>query len=343
MIFITVAVMIAPASAYFSGQNIQTKAEKMVDIAENALEAVMDRVETVEADTNTPTMIELIKDAGLIDDFYGNVSLCVEAGTAVNGETVTVNGTGWEALNASKETLLVATETEQYEEVIDKAREALEIFRDVLKAINGVLIDSGIETEEIVDAEVIQEAIERSQERIDALVALFADEDILNKLEEAQGNLTEATEALVDDEIEIAKENLQKANELISEVCQSLRTIAQDLNPGRIRSYLARARQNKEKLRENMQNNMKNQEDIDAFLEGLGYTDETEFMNEFQKKLQEAEDANTVKEAVQALNEINKMIRDTGNSLAQRMKNKGNNQMSGNGSGFGNMGSVNSP
>jgi len=342
MILVTVAVMIAPASAYFSSQNVETKAEKMVDIAENALDAVMNIVETVEADTNDPSMLELITDAGLIDDFYGNVSVCVEEGTLVNGVATTENGTGWEALNASKEALLVAVETEDYEEVIDNARDALEIFRDVLKALNGILIDSGIETEGIVDVKVLQEAIERSQEKIDTLVGLLADEELLAVLDEAQGNLTLALDTLPDD-VDTAKDYLQTANELISEVCQNLKTIAQDLNPGRIRSYLQHAYQNRERVRERMRNNWNNQEDIDAFLQGLGYENEEEFMERFQEMIQNAEDAENVKDAVQTLNEISKMVRNTGNALAQKTGNKGNNQMPGNGNGFGNMGGANSP
>ncbi|MCW8802700.1 MAG: hypothetical protein OQK81_05015, partial [Candidatus Bathyarchaeota archaeon] len=68
MVIITVAVMIAPASAYFAGQNVETKAERMVDIAEEALERIMDLKVTVETDTSDPTIMELLEDAELDDD-----------------------------------------------------------------------------------------------------------------------------------------------------------------------------------------------------------------------------------------------------------------------------------
>lgn len=341
MILITVAIMIAPASAYFGGQNVEVKAENMVDIAENALEAVMDLVETVETDTNTPTMKEMIETAGLVDDFYGNVSLCVEEGTLVNGITVTENGTGWEALNESKEALLVALAPEDYEEVIDKAQEALEVFRDVLKALKGILIDSGVEIEEVVDAQILQEAIERSQERVDTLVGLLNEEsELITLLEQAQGNLTDAINALPDD-VETAKEFLQKANDLISEVCQDLKTIAQELNPGRIRSYIARAFKNNERVQEKFRNRYGNQEDINQFLQGLGYENEEEFLGRFDDLIEEAGNAKTVKEAAKALQDLSKMTENTDNWLNQKMGNTGSNQVKGNG--YGNMGGANSP
>jgi tetratricopeptide (TPR) repeat protein len=331
MILVTVAIMIAPASAYFAGQNIETKAERMVEIAEEALERVTDLAETV--DTNV-TIIDLLTDAGLYDYYIGNVSLCEE------------DGEGLTYLTAAQEAMSAAEETEDYEAVIDNAREALEIFRDVLKAINGMLIDVGVETCPVCDENTIEEAIERSQERIDSLVALLADEELLTLLDQAQGNLTLAIDAIPID-IEEAKEYLQTANELISEVCQSLRGIARELNPGRIQGYLEKAYQHRERMRERYRGAWENEEDIDEFLQGLGYENEEEFMNQFQEMIQNAQDAETVEEAIETLKEMGQMLRNMDNSFNQKMGNyggqQGQQQMPGNGSGFGNMGGGNSP
>ena len=340
MIIITVAVMIAPASAYFSSQNVETKAERMVTIAENALEAVMDLAQTVESNT---TIMGLLVVAELDTNFYGNVSLCVENGTIVNGVEVTQNGTGWEALNASKEALLAALETEDYEVAIEEAQEALGIFRDVLKAINGMLIDVGVETCQTCDAEAIQEAIERSQDRITSLTEIIADEEMLTILDEAQGNLTAALNALPD--VDLAKDYLQTANELISEVCQNLKTIAQDLNPGRIRSYIAKAYKNNERVQERFRNTWKNQDDINEFLQGLGYENEEEFLEHFDAMIEKAQNAKTVKEAAKTLQDLGKMMQNTDDCLNQR-GNNGNNankQGSSKGNGNSNMGGTNSP
>ncbi len=337
MILLTVAIMIAPASAYFSGQNVETKAEKMVEIAENALERVNEVVETTEANT---TIMDLIIAAELDDEFYGNFSLCVKAETIVNGTSVTVNGTGWEALNASKEALLVAVDPAEYETVIEQAQEASEIFRDVLKAINEILIDVGVQPYPTCDAEGIEEAIERSEERVATLQDLLADEELLAILEQAQGNLTEARNALPD--VELAREFLQDANQLISDVCKDLKTVAQNMNPGRIRSYIARAFKNNERVQEKFRNKLGNQEDINQFLQGLGYNDEEEFWNRFDLLIESAEDANTVKEAAKALQDLGKMMKNTDNSLNQ-LGNNSNNQGANKGNGIGNMGNGNSP
>lgn len=337
MILLTVTVMIAPASAYFSSQNLETKAEKMVEIAENALERVMEVVETTQANT---TIMDLIVAAELDDEFYGNFSLCVEAGTIVNETAVTVNGTGWEALNASKEALLVAVDPADFETVIEQAQEASEIFRDVLKAINEILINVGVEPCPTCDAEGIEEAIERSEERIFELKDLLADEELLAILEQAQGNLTDARNALPD--VEAAREYLQAANQLISDVCQDLKTIAQNLNPGRIRSYIARAFKNNERVQQKFRNKFGNQEDINQFLQGLGYDDEEDFWAHFDQLIRSAENANTVKEAAKALQDLGKMVKNTDNSLNQ-MGNNSNNNGANKGNGIGNMGKGNSP
>ncbi|MEJ2243897.1 MAG: hypothetical protein P8X87_05095 [Candidatus Bathyarchaeota archaeon] len=329
MILVTVAVMIAPASAYFAGQTVKTKAERMVEIADGALERVMDLAETV--DTND-TIVDLLTSAGLYDYYLGNVSLCKE------------NGEGWTYLNDAKEAM--EADEPDYEAVIDDARDALEIFRDVLQAINGMLIDVGVETCPVCDENTIEEAIERSQERIDSLIALLADEEILTSLDQAQGNLTAAIDALPTD-VEEAKDYLQTANQIISEVCQSLRGIARELNPGRIKGYLENAYQHRERMRERYRGAWENEEDIDEFLQGLGYQNEEEFMNQFQEMIQNAQDAETVEEAIETLKEMGQMLRNMDNSFNQKMGNygeeQGQQQMPGNGSGFGNMGGANSP
>ena len=77
MILVTVTVMIAPASAYFAGQTVETKAERIVEIADGTLERVMDLTEII--DTND-TIVDLLTTAGLYDYYLGNVSLCKENG-----------------------------------------------------------------------------------------------------------------------------------------------------------------------------------------------------------------------------------------------------------------------
>ena len=190
MIVVTVIAFAAPASAYFSSQNIETKAERMVNIAGEARDTVTDLVALVEA--KPIAMQQLIIDAELDEQFYGNLSLCVQTGTTVGGETATEDGEGWTYLNAAEQALLAG----EYEDAIDNAREALEIFRDALRSIHVILYEADVEIGQILDPQILQEAIYRSRDRITELRALLADTELLAKLDDAEGWLTEAQDAL---------------------------------------------------------------------------------------------------------------------------------------------------
>lgn len=132
-------ISIGSVSAVLGGQSPETKADRIVEIAGEAQDRVMDLVALVEADADA---MQLINDAGLIVQFNDNVSLCVE------------DGTGWTYLDEAN-TALVA---EEYEEAIESAKEALAIFRDVLRSIYVILFDSGVETGELLDSLALQEA-----------------------------------------------------------------------------------------------------------------------------------------------------------------------------------------
>ncbi len=339
-ILVTIIVMAAPASAYISSQSLETKAERMVDIADGAQDRVMDLVALVEANA---TAMQLIKDADLDEQFYGNVSLCVKTGTIVNGTAVTEDGEGWTYLNDANQSLLA----EEYEDAIDNAREALAIFRDVLRSIYVILVDSGVETEQLVDAELLQEAIERSLDRIEELRALLSPEaEIVTKLDEAEDLLNEANDLLLQDEFENAEDKLEEANALISQVCQYLKEVAQELNPSRIRDYCEEAGQYRDRFRDRFRGAWDEEFDVDEFLQTHGYQNEEEFMNRFQEMIENAQGAEDIEDAIQNLQEIGHMIRNIDEDLTQEVgRHRGHNgqEAATNGSGFGNMGSGGSP
>jgi len=339
-ILLTVIVMAAPVSAYITSQNIETKAERMVETADGAQETVMDLVALVEANT---TAKQLILDADLDEQFYGNVSLCVEAGTLVNGTAVTDDGEGWAYLDTANQSLLAG----DYEDAIDNAREALSIFRDVLRSINDILCDAGVETGQIFDAQVIQEAIDRSLDRIEQLRALLADEELLGNLTDAEDLLLNEAQASLDSgEIEDAKDALLEANSIISDVCRQLKEIAQELNPSRIERYLGNAHQYRERFRERFGHAWDEEIDVDEFLKALGYENEEAFMAQFQEMIENAQGADDIKDAIQSLEEIGQMIRNMDSALTQefgRHRGGQGQSMPGNGSGYGNMGGGNSP
>lgn len=348
MILVAVIAMAAPASAYFSSQNIETKAEVMVEIADEAKNRVIVLVDEVEANA---TAMELIIDADLNGQFYGNVSLCVEAGTTVGGEIATEDGEGWTFLNAANQSLLAG----EYEDAIDNAREALAIFRDVLKSIHVILLEAGVETGQLLDSQVLQEAIDRSLARIEELRALLSDEaEITSKLDDAENLLNEANDLVQLNEIEDATAKLKDANVLISQVCQYLKNVAEKLNPARLRGYLNDAYQYRERFRARFGRAWNEEIDVDKFLQAQGYQNEEEFMARFQEMIEKAQGAENVRDAIQNLNEIGQMIQKMDFALSQEMGHHGgfngqgmlgssNGFGQGMGSGFGNMGGGNSP
>jgi len=360
-ILITVVAMVAPASAFIGSQNIETKAKRMVDIAYDAREIIMNIVAQVE--TNETAYVMLL-DADLDEFFYDNISLCVEIGTILNETEFTSiesghlevmeNGDGWVYLNTATDALLNL----QYEDAIESAREALEVFRDVLRSINDILIDAGIETGEILDAQLLQEAIDRSRDRIAQLRAIIDDDhELETDLTEAEGYLNDAQAALEDDNLQDAKDALNEANSIISYVCTELREIAKGLNPGRVQSYLVHAQQYRERFREMFGQAADEEIDIDSVVQALGYANEEEFIAQLQDMIQSAQNiiqnaqnANDVNHAIKLLKDFSKMAKKMDSAIVEEFghNNGGNgnangNGLAGNGKGYGNMGGGNSP
>ena len=112
-ILIIVVAMVAPASAFITAQNIETKAERMVYIAYDAQETIMGIVTRVEINA---TAYDMLLAADLDEFFYANVSLCVADGTTLNKTEITVIGDGeaWILLDAANVSLYAG----EYEDAI---------------------------------------------------------------------------------------------------------------------------------------------------------------------------------------------------------------------------------
>ena len=329
---ILLLVSVGSVSAVFSGQSPETRADQIVEISNKAQDRVMDLVALVEAD---PSAMDLIILAGLDEQFYDNVLLCVEKETLVNEIPAPENGTGWTYLYDANQSLLAG----DYEDAIDNAKDALTIFRDVLRAINVILVDSGVETVELLDSLdslALQEAIERSLDRIAQLRDILKEAGITIKLDGAEGLLNEAKVELLRDNIDGAKANLREANILISEVCQYLKQVAQELNPSRIRDYCENAEQLGEKIQERFGHAWGESFDVNGFLQTQGYQNEEEFMARFQEMIQNAQGTEDLDDVLEDLEEIGRTIREIDGNLAQEMGQHGEQhgqQATGNGSG----------
>jgi uncharacterized membrane protein YccC len=108
-------------------------------------------------------------------------------------------------------------------------------------------------------------------------------------------------------ESEAAKDSLREANTLISQVCQDLKAIAQELNPSRIRGYLNEAYRFRERFRERFGQAWNEEIDVDKFLQASGYQYEEEFMAYFQQIIEKAQGSTNIKEAIQNLNNLGQM------------------------------------
>jgi len=230
---------------------------------------------------------------------------------------------------------------EDYEGAIANATEALSIFREVYRSIHIILYNSDVKIGQLVDVDELEEAIERSLERVEELQALIsADAPIYSNLIEAKELLTEAKDELLPDNIEDAKANLREANILISEVCQYLKQVAQELNPSRIRDYCEKAEQYRYRLGERFGQARTEGFDVTGFLQTYGYQNEDDFMARFQEMIENAKGTEDIEDVLEDLEEIGRLIREMDEALTQEMgRHRAGYGQGATGSGFGQEGS----
>ena len=292
-------VSVGSVSAMFYVQSPETKAERIVDLAEDASERVGDFIDLV---VSNLTVLEMIETAGLTEEFEGNVTLYNEG-----LENVT-----------NADTCLAA---EDYEGAIANATEALSIFREVYRSIHVILYNSDVKIGPLLDVDWVEEAIERSLEKVEELKALISTETpIYSNLIEAEELLNITRDELLPDNIDDAKANLREATILISEVCQYLKEVAQELNPQRIRDYCEEAYQYRYRFRERFGQAQDEGFDVDGFLQGFGYQNEDDFMARFQEMIQNAETIGNIEDVIEDLEEIGSLIREMDQNLIQEME-----------------------
>jgi predicted RNase H-like HicB family nuclease len=291
-------VSVSSVSALYSQQTPETRANRLVEIAEDTSQTVGDFIDLVYSNV---TILEMIDDAGFTSELEGNVTLYDE---------------GVENVTNAVECL----ENEDYECAIANATEALSIFREAYKSIHIILYNSDVKISPFLIVDELGDAIDRSIVRVGELKVLISTEaTIYTKLSEAEGLLTEAKDVLLPDNIEDAKTNLREANILISEVCQYLKQVAQELNPQRIRDYCEGAYQYRERFRERFGQAGTEGFDVNGFLQEYGYQNEGDFMARFQEMIQNAQGTEDVENALEDLQEIGKLIHEINQNFTQEM------------------------
>ena len=295
---ILLLISLGSVSAVLSAPSPETRANRIVEIAEDASQIVGDLIDLVYANA---TVLDMIETAELTEEFVGNVTLYDE---------------GLENVTSA----YVCLAAEDYEGAIANATEALSIFREVYRSIHIILYNSDVTIGQLVDIDELEEAIERSLERVEELQALIStDAPIYSNLTEAEELLTQAKNEFLPDNIEDAKVNLREANILISEVCQYLKQVAQELNPSRIRDYCEEAEQYRYRFRERFGQAGTEGFDVNGFLQTYGYQNEEEFMNRFQEMIENAQGAEDIEDVLEDLEEIGSLIREMDQNLTQEM------------------------
>ena len=276
----------------------ETRANRITEISENAAEKVGDLIDLVFSNS---TILEMIDAANLTDALDGNITLY---------------NTGLENVTNANECLLI----EDYDGAIANATEALSIFREVYRSIHLILYEAEVTVGQYIDADELEEAIDRSIARVDELKELISeDAPIYDNLIEAEQLLLQAKAELLSDNITDAKADLRAANVLISEVCQYLKEVAQELNPLRIRYYCEDALQYRERFRERFGQAESEGFDVNGFLQGLGYQNEDDFMARFEEMIENAQQTDDINNALGNLQEIGNTIRGMDSILTHEM------------------------
>lgn len=294
-----ILVAVGSFSAVLGEPTTETRADRMVEIAQEASDKVGDLIELVSSNL---TALDMIETAGLDDEFDANITRYDEGVQNVT--------------NA-----LACLEADDYEGAIENATEALSIFREVYRAIHVILCNADVQIGQTVDPEELEDAIERSIQKVADLKELISeDADIYSNLVEAETLLLNAQDELALGNIEEAKDYLRQANSLISEVCQYLKEVAQELNPSRIRDYCEEAYQYRHRFSERFGQAETEGFDVNGFLQGFGYQNEDDFMTRFQEMIENAQGTDDIDDAIDDLEEIGRLVRQMDSNLTQNME-----------------------
>ena len=296
---------VAPAAKLFAEQGQTPEnlmAENIVELAKKANVQVKSLIDSVYTDETT---LQKTADAGFNVQLDGNVSL-------YNQGTFLLT----EAENALENTDYVAA--------IDNARSALQVFRQVFKSINWILVDSGLKTVNEVDTSGLLDAVNRTVDAIAHLRELLPSNatDQIAGLDQAEAllNLVDIKNLILEGKINIVADNLRQANELTSRVYQYLKLQAEEFNTVRIREYLGEMQQARERMRERFQYAESLGLNVDGIFEALGYRNETEFMNALQNMTQSAEsEMNNFTAVMNDLEALGQMVQNMNQTLTQEM------------------------
>jgi tetratricopeptide (TPR) repeat protein len=314
IMLVVVIVATAPVSAILYGQDqIQaTPAEQLVDVTDRAEQHVKNLIDLV---YDNESALDKIEEVGLLDELESNVALHSE-------------GVG--DLTAAHD----AFELGDYQGAVGNATQALSVFREVFSSTHMILEEAGLQEEQLVDSQGLLEATTRQLQRIYRLKEVLPEDapaELTQLLDAAEAllDIDAARTLLVEGKTNEARDTLQEAEGLISQVYDYLKAEAEELNAWRIGGYCERAR---EGIQERFRNGNQLGIDFTDVLEAQGYQSESQFMETLQNMIQTAEGkTGDFNSALQDLDAIGQMVQEMDQALTEKM----NQHMSGS---SGNMG-----
>jgi tetratricopeptide (TPR) repeat protein len=227
-----------------------------------------------------------------------------------------------------------AFELGDYQGAVGNATQALSVFREVFSSTHMILEEAGLQEEQLVDSQGLLEATTRQLQRIYRLKEVLPEDapaELTQLLDAAEAllDIDAARTLLVEGKTNEARDTLQEAEGLISQVYDYLKAEAEELNAWRIGGYCERAR---EGIQERFRNGNQLGIDFTDVLEAQGYQSESQFMETLQNMIQTAEGkTGDFNSALQDLDAIGQMVQEMDQALTEKM----NQHMSGS---SGNMG-----
>jgi hypothetical protein len=298
VLFLLASIMITatPAMLNAQGQTQTATPEKIIGLADGAEQQVKNLIDLVYANETT---LQTIEEFGLLDELEGNVSHFNQ---------------GVEYLANAH----AALESLNYESAVGNATSALQTFREVFKSIHIILEDAGLEKGQLIDNEGLLEAISRTLQRINRLRAILPADatNAIALLDQAESylDLDAAKQLLLEGNANQVVSDLTQAKELISQVYDFLKEKAEESNTWRINDYCLGIQ---ERTRERFRYGREQGIDTDAFLQSLGYQNETQFMETLQNMTQTAQ--GNIQNAMQELEAINQMFQQMNQAFGQEV------------------------
>lgn len=305
---------IAPLTVLAQGQFQSNSANQIVSVAERASSQVQALIDSVDANPDAATAIE---EAGLTDQYNNNVTL--------------FNTEGADKLEAATEALALA----DYDLAVDNGLEALGIFREVYRSIQGILAQAGLKPGVVAEGQWMLEAIDRELARIEHLRDVLpedAPQDIKASLDNAEGLLGNAKEALLAGNLVEARAAFLEAKQSIVGVYQYLKEQAEITNEWRLNNYCIGLQ---ERIQERFRYGRQSGANVDSILQSFGYQSESQFMDTIQNRVQTSLNEQNFEGALEGCEQAGTMVQEMEQAINQQMNQQGPSGSGSNGPGFG--------